>query len=87
MIHAFMAVVIFFLATPIAAFAMARRCRTRRRFARYCLLVGAGTPVLLVGTFVSGDLVGLTERIVIAFVMVWLSVLAVRLRRGELGQD
>jgi hypothetical protein len=81
MIHAFMAVVIFFLATPIAAGAMARRCRTQRGFARYCLLVAVGTPLLLVGTFVSGSLVGLTERVVIAFVLAWITVLALRLRR------
>ena len=86
MIHAFMAVVIFFLGMPIAAGAMARRCRTQRGFARYCLLVAVATPLLLVGTFVSGGLVGLTERIVIAFVLAWLTAVAVRLRRRELAR-
>jgi hypothetical membrane protein len=84
MIHAFMAVVIFFLATPAAALAIARRCRASGGFAGYCLTVAAGTPLLLIVTFVSGSLVGLTERVVIAFVLVWLTVLAVRLRRGDL---
>lgn len=83
-VHAFMAVVIFFLATPIAGLAMACRFRHQRGFAGYCLLTAVGTPALLVGTFVSGDLIGLTERVVIAFVMVWLTVLALRLHRGEL---
>jgi hypothetical protein len=87
MIHAFMAVVIFFLATPTAALAMAVRCREQRAFRRYCLLVAVGTPALLVGTFVSGGLIGLTERIVIAYVLVWLTVLAVRVRRGDLADD
>jgi hypothetical protein len=41
---------------------------------------------LLVGVFVSGGLVGLTERIVIAFVLAWLTVVAVRLRAGDLAR-
>lgn len=83
MVHALMAVVIFFIATPIAGLAMTRRYRHQRGFAGYCALTAVGTPALLVATFLSGDLVGLTERIVIAFVLVWLTVLAHRLYRDS----
>lgn len=83
-VHAFTAVVIFFLATPIAGLAMAWRTRATRGFAVYCLTVAIGTPALLVATFFSGNLVGLTEGIVIAFVLAWLTVLATGLHRGEL---
>jgi hypothetical protein len=73
---------IFFIATPIAGLALARRCRGQRRFARYCALTAVATPVLLIATFASGGLLGLTERIVIAVVLAWLTTLALRLRRG-----
>lgn len=85
-VHAFMAVVIFFIATPIAGLAMARRVRRQRRFAIYCALTALATPALLVATFVSGNLLGLAERIVIAFVLTWLTVVARELHRGTLTQ-
>ena len=85
MVHALMAVVIFFIATPIAALAMARRCRSQRRFVRYCVLTAVATPALLIATFTSGSLLGLTERIVIAVVLAWLTILALRLHRGNLA--
>jgi hypothetical membrane protein len=81
-VHAFMAVVIFFIATPIAGVAMAWRVRRQRRFAIYCALIAVATPALLVATFVSGNLLGLAERIVIAFVLTWLTVVARELHRG-----
>jgi hypothetical membrane protein len=81
-----MAVVIFFIATPIAGLAAARRLRHRRRFARYSALTAVLTPALLVVTFVSGSLLGLAERIVIAVVLAWLTTLAVQLHRGDLGR-
>lgn len=84
-VHALMAVVIFFIATPTAALATARRARGQRGFARYCVLTAVSTPALLVATFLSGSLVGLTERIVIAAVLAWLTTLAVRLRRGTVA--
>ena len=84
-VHALMAVVMFFIATPIAALAAARRFRRQRGFAAYCVLVAIGTPALLVATFVSGDLLGLAERILIAFALAWPTVLALRLRRGDLA--
>jgi hypothetical membrane protein len=84
-VHALMAAVIFFLATPIASLAMAVRIRRQRGFAAYCALTAVGTPVLLVATFTSGNLLGLTERIVIAFAFAWLTVVAVKLRRGTLA--
>lgn len=85
-VHALMAVVIFFVATPIAALATARRLRHQHRFARYSVLTAVGTPALLVTTFVSGSLLGLIERIVIAVAFAWLTSLAVRLRRGDLAR-
>jgi hypothetical membrane protein len=86
MVHAFTAVVIFFIATPTAALAMARRMRHHRRFAIYCAVTAVATPALLVATFVSGNLLGLAERIVIAFVLTWLTILARELHRGTLGR-
>lgn len=83
-VHALMAVVIFFIATPIAALATARRLRRQRAFAAYSALTAIGTPALLIATFVSGHLLGLTERIVIAFTLAWLTTLAVRLHRETL---
>jgi hypothetical membrane protein len=79
-----MATVIFFIATPIAALAIARRLRRKRRFARYSVLTAVGTPALLVATFVSGSLLGLAERIVIAVVLAWVTSLALQLRHGDL---
>jgi hypothetical membrane protein len=84
MVHALMAVVIFFIGTPVAGAAMARRVHRHRRFAIYCAGSAVATPALLVATFVSGNLLGLAERIVIAFVLAWLTVLARELRRGSL---
>jgi hypothetical membrane protein len=83
-VHALMATVIFFIATPIAALAIARRLRRKRRFARYSVLTAVGTPALLVATFVSGSLLGLAERIVIAVVLAWVTSLALQLRHGDL---
>jgi len=82
-IHALMAVVIFFIGTPIAGLATALRFRAERRFALYCLLIALATPALLVATFSSGSLLGLMERIVIAVILAWLTSLAVRLRRAN----
>lgn len=82
-VHALTAVVIFFIATPIAGLAMARRLRHQRRFARYSALTAVATPALLVATFFSGSLLGLTERIVIAVVLAWLTTLAVQLHRAN----
>ena len=81
MVHALTAVVIFFIATPIAALASARRLRHRRGFAAYSVLAAAGTPALLLATFISGSLLGLAERIAIAFALAWLTSLAVQLDR------
>jgi hypothetical membrane protein len=84
-VHGLMAVVIFFIATPIAGLAMARRSRSRRRFAIYSALTAVGTPALMVATFVSGSLHGLTQRILIAVVLAWLTTLALQLHRGNLA--
>lgn len=83
-VHALMAVVIFFLATPVAGLALAWRVRRYRRFACYCLLTAIATPALLVASFVSGNLVGLAERIVIAVLLAWLTAVARQLHRGSL---
>jgi hypothetical protein len=87
-VHALMAVVIFFIATPIAGLAIARRLRHLRhlrRFARYSALTAVATPALLFATFSSGSLLGLTERIVIAVVLAWLTSLAFQLHNGDLA--
>jgi hypothetical membrane protein len=81
-----MATIIFLIATPIAALAIARRLRRRRRFARYSVLTAVGTPALLVATFSSKSLLGLGERIVIAVVLTWLTSLALQLRHGDLAR-
>lgn len=87
-VHAFMAVVIFFIATPLAALATAWRLRGRRAFAVYCVIAGVGTPALLIVTSASGSLLGLLERITIAFALAWLTSLAVSLHRwGLTGAD
>ena len=80
-VHALMAVIIFFIATPIAGLATARRFRDQAGFARCCVLTAVAAPALLVVTFVSGNLVGLTERIAIAVLLAWLTTLAVQIRR------
>lgn len=85
-VHALMAVVIFFIATPVAGLAAARRLRHRRGFARYSALTAVGTPALLVATFLSRSLPGLTERIVIAVILAWLTSLALQLHRGHLAR-
>jgi ABC-type glycerol-3-phosphate transport system permease component len=85
-VHALMATIIFLIATPIAALAIARRLRRRRRFARYSVLTAVGTPALLVATFSSKSLLGLGERIVIAVVLAWLTSLALQLRHGDLAR-
>ena len=59
MVHGLMAAVIFFIATPVAGLATARRLRDQRRFARYSALTALATPVLLVVTFNSGGLLRL----------------------------
>jgi hypothetical membrane protein len=84
-VHAFMAVVIFFITTPIAGLAMARRAR-RTRFARSSAGVAVATPALLIASFMSGNLVGLAERVVIAVLLVWLSMLARQLHRGAFSR-
>jgi hypothetical protein len=83
-VHALMAAVILFIATPIAAVAMARRARGQRGFARYCALTAVATPALLIATFNSGSPLGLTERILIAVALAWLTTLALQLHRGNL---
>jgi hypothetical membrane protein len=85
MVHVFMAVVIFFIGIPVAALALARRLRGLRSLAVYCVIAAVGAPTLLVVTFVSGSFPGLTERAAIAFVLAWLTSLAVQLHRWALA--
>lgn len=85
-VHAFMAVVIFFLTTPIAGLSVAWRFRKQHGFAAYSALTAVATPGLLVLTFVSGSLIGLTEGIVIAVALAWLTALATRIRRRRIPQ-
>jgi hypothetical membrane protein len=83
LVHSMMAVVVFFIATPIAGLSTALRFRSHPRFAVYCVLTAVAIPALLVTTFLSGDLLGLVERITIAVVLAWLTSLAVQLRRAD----
>lgn len=78
-VHALMAVVIFFIATPIAGLALGLRWGRVRGFALYCLLTALATLALPVATLVSGSFVGLAERVVIAVVLAWLTAVALRL--------
>ncbi len=80
-IHELMAVVVFFIATPVGALASARRFRSQRGYARYCIASAVATPLLLIATFASGSLLGLTERITIAVIMAWLTSLAIQAHR------
>ena len=82
MVHALMAAVISFVATPAAGLALTVRLRRHHRLAGYCALTAVASPALLVLTFVSGSLLGLAERVVIAVVFAWLIVLAFHLYRG-----
>ncbi len=87
MVHALMAVVIFFIATPIAGLFTGFRFRHQIRLAAYCVVTAVATPALLVLTFVSGSLVGLTERIAIAVLLAWLTTVALQLRRGSIARS
>lgn len=81
-LHVLAAVTIFFIAVPIGGAAIAWRFRSDRRYAIYSALTAIASPLLLVATFLSGDLLGLTERIVIAVALAWLSILALRAAGG-----
>jgi len=62
---------------PTAGLAMARRFRHHQRgFAFYSAITAVATPVLFIATFLSGDLLGLMERILIGVDLLWLAVLA-----------
>lgn len=82
-LHVLAAVVLFFFAFPIGGLAMAWRCRRQRGFAVYSALTAVTTPLLLVATFTSGDVLGLMERVLIGVDLTWLTVLA---RRTHCGQ-
>jgi hypothetical membrane protein len=80
-IHVLMAVVLFFFAFPIGGVAMAVRWRAHRALAVYSAATAVASPALLVATFLSGDLLGLVERILIAVTLAWLTVVAARHQR------
>jgi hypothetical membrane protein len=75
-LHFGAAITLFFISFPIAGLAMAVRFRDQRVFAAYSALTGIATPLLFVATFLSGDLLGLFERVLIAIDLIWLTVLA-----------
>lgn len=80
-----MATVIFFIATPIAGLATARRLRHQAAIARYSAINAVVTPALLFGTFAISSMHGLTERVVIAALLAWLTSLALSLHRRNLA--
>lgn len=83
MVHALMAAVIFFLAVPTAGIATAWRMRARRPFAIASAVTAVASPALLVAMFSSGHLLGLTERVLIAVVLAWLTAFAAQLHHGD----
>lgn len=85
-LHVLAAVTLFFITIPIGAAAIAWRCRSDRRYAIYSALTAVASPLLLVATFLSGDLEGLTERVLIGLALVWLSILALRASGGVDGK-
>jgi hypothetical protein len=46
---------------------------------------GLASPVLFVATFMSGLLLGLTERVLIGAVLAWLTAVAIACYRGSLS--
>ncbi|GEM_PF-2543329 len=79
--HFAAAVTLFFITVPIGGFALAWRYRAERAFAIYSALTGLATPCLFIATFLSGDKLGLMERIVIGVILAWLTILALRVLR------
>ena len=76
-LHVVAALLLFPLAMPTAGLAMARRFRHHQRgFAFYSAITAVATPVLFIATFLSGDMLGLMERILIGVDLLWLAVLA-----------
>jgi Protein of unknown function (DUF998) len=84
-LHFGAALVLFCVALPTAGLALAYRFRDRRGFALSSAVVGAGTPLLFIATFVSGEPVGLMERILIGLDFLWLAILSLLVFRGRLG--
>jgi Protein of unknown function (DUF998) len=84
-IHSGAALVLFFVAFPVAGLAFGKRFHRERGFARFSRMTAIAAPVLFIATFLSGDLLGLMQRILLGLVFIWLTMLAAlacRLRRG-----
>ena len=84
-LHSGAALVLFFVAFPAAGLAAGKRFGRERAFALFSRMTAIATPVLFIVTFLSGDVLGLMQRILLGLVFIWLTMLAVlacRLRRG-----
>ncbi len=81
-LHFAAAVIIFFIAVPIAGLALSRRLVQVRWLSRYSALTGIATPALFLATIAAGPYLGLMERIVIGLILAWFTVLGAALRRS-----
>jgi len=80
--HFAAAILIFFISMPAGSVVFAYRFRRQAKiFAIYSLISGVLTPILFIATVTAGSILGLMERIVIAIILGWLSVLAYELHR------
>lgn len=85
-LHVLAALVLFLIAIPGACIAFARGHRQHRRFAIWSWVTAAASPSLFVVTFLSGPLLGLSERVLIGVDLAWLTIVAMLLTRGFLSR-
>jgi hypothetical protein len=84
-LHSGAALVLFLVAFPAAGLAFGKRFRRERSFALFSRVTAIASPVLFIATFLSGDVLGLMQRILLGLVFIWLTMLAALaccLRRG-----
>jgi hypothetical membrane protein len=84
-LHSGAALVLFFVAFPIAGLAIGKRFNRERGFALFSRVTAIATPLLFIATLLSGDLLGLTQRILLGLDLIWLTVLAVQACRWSQG--
>ena len=70
------AALVLFLAFPAAGLAIGKRFRRERGFALFSRVTAIASPVLFIATFLSGDVLGLMQRILLGLVFIWLTMLA-----------
>ncbi|HEV2477491.1 MAG TPA: DUF998 domain-containing protein [Candidatus Dormibacteraeota bacterium] len=77
-----LASVVVFVSLLIGAFFFARRFWPDRQFALYSILSGLAIPAGFIAIAALGRWPGLVQRVMIALVWTWLTILALRLRRS-----